>query len=436
MDQSSVKNTVTITDNRTGVSQDFPIIKVTQGFDGIDGGKLRDTMKLEFNDAGLGSTAHCKSAITYIDGDKGILRHRGYAIEDLAANSSFLETACLLRDGELPSAQKLADFKKEMAKNADVPDYVAQTIKIQPKHADSMAILQTATAAMQSALTDDSAHLMIAKMPTLVAMTIRHKQGKEFVAPDANLPYAENFLKMCFADDNGEFQADPILAATMDRFMILHADHEQNASTADVRVARSTLANKVSCTSVGVAALQGSRHGGANTAVLNMLDEIESVDNIDAYLQRVERKEVDLMGFGHRVYKNHDPRARVFKEVSDLLLKALNVNDPRLEIAKELESRALETEYFQKRKLFPNVDFYSGLSLSAMGFKREDFTAFFALARTVGWVAQMEEFDRDPQNRIARPRQAYVGEVERSYVPMEQRMMGHNSAGAGQALTL
>lgn len=436
-DAAKNNNTVTITDNRTGVSENFPIVTVTQGLDAINGEKLRGSkLKLEFLDAGLNSTAHCKSAITYIDGDAGILRHRGYNIEDLAANSSFLEVACLLRDGELPSAQKLENFKREMAENASVPREIGAIIRTFDSNADPMIMLQTATAAMSAQVKDDKAHLMIAKMPTLIAMTIRHKQGKDFIAPDATLPYAENFLKMCFADNKGQYKADPVMVEAMDRFLILHADHEQNASTSVIRGARSTLANKVSSMSAAVAALSGSRHGGANTAVLNMLDDIGTVDNIDAFLERVERKEVDLMGFGHRVYKNYDPRAGVLKQVVDPLFEALNVNDPRLEIAKELERRALGLEYFQKRKLFPNVDFYSGLLFEAIGFNRNDFTMNFALGRTPGWVAQMEEFDRDPQNRIARPRQSYVGEVERQYVPMERRMMGHNSAGAGQTLAL
>lgn len=435
MEQSGAKNTVTITDNRTGTSQEFPIIKVTQGLDNIDLMNLRAKFNLESFDAGLGSTAHCKSAITYIDGDAGILRHRGYTIEELAEKSSFLETACLLRDGELPSAQKLADFKKEMAENASVPREIDAIIRTFDSNADPMIMLQTATAAMSAQVKDDKAHLMIAKMPTLVAMTIRHKQGKEFVAPDPTLSYAENFLKMCFADDNGEYKANSTMTAAMDRFLILHADHEQNASTSVVRGTRSTQATKLVSMSAAIGALSGPRHGGANTAVLNMLDKIETVDGIDAFLERVEKKECELMGFGHRVYKNTDPRAGVLKQVVDPLLEALNVNDPRVEIAKELEKRALGTEYFQKRKLFPNVDFYSGLAFSAMGFERNDFTTLFALGRTPGWVAQMEELDRDPQNRITRPRQAYVGEVERHYVPMEQRMMGHNSASVGQTLT-
>jgi citrate synthase len=378
-------------------------------------------------DPGFTSTASCQSAITYIDGDAGILLHRGYPIDQLAEQSSFMEVSYLLLHGELPSATELKDFSWTISRHTMVHEQLSTFYRGFRRDAHPMAILCGVVGALSSFYHDSTditdpkqrmiaSHRLIAKMPTLVAMAHKYSVGQPFLYPQNDLSYTGNFLRMTFGVPAEPYEVNPIIEAAMDKIFILHADHEQNASTSTVRLAGSSGANPFACMAAGIACLWGPAHGGANEAALNMLREIGDVKRIPEYIARAKDKNdpFRLMGFGHRVYKNFDPRAKVMKATADEVLKELNINDPVLDVAKELEHIALNDPYFIDKKLYPNVDFYSGVILNAIGFPTEMFTALFALARTVGWVAQWNEM-------IGRPRQLYVGQTARDYTPVSSR---------------
>jgi citrate synthase len=407
---------------------ELPIYSGSTGPDVIDVRQLVSKGLFTY-DPGFVSTASCESKITYIDGDNGILLHRGYAIEDLAANSTYLETCYLLIHGELPSAKQMEVFEKEITTNTMVHEQLIQFFRGFRRDAHPMAIMCGVVGALSAfyhdQLDNDNAehrekaiHRLIAKMPTLAAMCYKYSIGQPFVFPREELTYAENFLHMMFSKPTKDSNVDPVLARAMDKIFMLHADHEQNASTSTVRLAGSSGANPFACIASGIAALWGPAHGGANEAVLNMLEEIGDVSNIDAFVAKAKDKDdpFRLMGFGHRVYKNFDPRATVMRETCDEVLALLGIdNDPLLQIAKRLEQIALEDEYFIQRKLYPNVDFYSGIILKAIGIPSSMFTVIFAVARTVGWISHWHEMLNSPY-RIGRPRQLYTGETKRSYL--------------------
>ena len=407
---------------------ELPIYSGSTGPDVIDVRQLVSKGLFTY-DPGFVSTASCESKITYIDGDNGILLHRGYAIEDLAANSTYLETCYLLIHGERPSAKQMEVFEKEITTNTMVHEQLIQFFRGFRRDAHPMAIMCGVVGALSAfyhdQLDNDNAehrekaiHRLIAKMPTLAAMCYKYSIGQPFVFPREELTYAENFLHMMFSKPTKDSDVDPVLARAMDKIFMLHADHEQNASTSTVRLAGSSGANPFACIASGIAALWGPAHGGANEAVLNMLEEIGDVSNIDAFVAKAKDKDdpFRLMGFGHRVYKNFDPRATVMRETCDEVLALLGIdNDPLLQIAKRLEQIALEDEYFIQRKLYPNVDFYSGIILKAIGIPSSMFTVIFAVARTVGWISHWHEMLNSPY-RIGRPRQLYTGETKRSYL--------------------
>src|ERR687884_1841108 len=385
-------------------------------------------------DPGFTSTGSCESKITYIDGDEGILLYRGYPIEQLAEHGDFLETCYLLLYGELPTPAQKADFDYRVTRHTMVHEQMSRFFQGFRRDAHPMAVMVGTVGAL-SAFYHDSTDIsdphqrmvasirMIAKMPTIAAMAYKYSIGQPFIYPKNDLDYASNFLRMCFAVPCEEYKANAVLARAMDRIFILHADHEQNASTSTVRLAGSSGANPFACIAAGCACLWGPAHGGANEAALNMLAEIGRPERIPEYVRRAKDKNdpFRLMGFGHRVYKNFDPRAKVMKATADEVLKELNISDPVLDVAKELEQIALHDDYFIEKKLYPNVDFYSGVILNAIGFPTDMFTALFALARTVGWVAQWNEMISDPEQKIGRPRQLYVGEPQRDYVPVDKR---------------
>ena len=386
-------------------------------------------------DPGFTSTGSCDSAITYIDGLEGVLLHRGYSIEELTEKSSYLEVAYLLLNGELPTIDACTRFRNELNSHSMVDEQLIRFFSGFRRDAHPMAIMVGVVGAL-SAFYHDSLdihdarqrHLatmrLIAKMPTIAAMAYKYTCGQPFVYPTNELSYTENFLKMMFSVPSEEYVPNPVLAEALEKIFILHADHEQNASTSTVRLAGSSQANPFACIAAGIASLWGPAHGGANEAVLSMLDEIGHKDNIPEYLARAKDKDdpFRLMGFGHRVYKNHDPRAKVLKNSAHAVLNELGVIDqPLFELAIELERIALEDPYFIEKKLFPNVDFYSGIILQAMGFPTSMFTVLFALARTSGWVAQWKEMISEPVQKIGRPRQRYVGYKQRAFVPMDDR---------------
>ncbi len=386
-------------------------------------------------DPGFTSTAACDSSITYIDGDKGELLYRGYPIDQLAEDSHFLEVCYLLLYGDLPNKELLEDFKSRVTNHTMLHEQMTNFYRGFRRDAHPMAIVTGVVGAL-SAFYHDSTDIrdpmqrqvasirMIAKMPTIAAWAYKYSIGQPFVYPRNDLSYAANFMHMCFSVPTEDYKVDPIMAEAMDRIFTLHADHEQNASTSTVRLAGSSNANPFACIAAGVACLWGPAHGGANEAALNMLKEIGDVSRIPEYIARAKDKDdpFRLMGFGHRVYKSYDPRAKVMQQSAKEVLELVGVeNDPILKVAQELEKIALEDEYFVKRNLYPNVDFYSGIVLSAMGFPTSMFTAIFALARTVGWIAQWKEMIEDPDQRIGRPRQLYTGEPMRDYVPVEKR---------------
>ncbi|WP_102958456.1 citrate synthase [Mangrovicella endophytica] len=386
-------------------------------------------------DPGFSSTASCESKITYIDGDEGILMHRGYPIEQLAERGDFLETCYLLLYGELPTAREKDDFVHRVTHHTMVHEQMSRFYSGFRRDAHPMAVMVGSVGAL-SAFYHDSTDIadphqrmvasirMIAKTPTLGAMAYKYHIGQPFVYPRNELSYAENFLHMCFAVPCEPYKINPVLARAMDRIFILHADHEQNASTSTVRLAGSSGANPFACIAAGIACLWGPAHGGANEAALNMLGEIGHKDRIPEFIARAKDKNdpFRLMGFGHRVYKNYDPRAKIMQQTCHEVLEELGIkDDPLLEVAMELEHIALNDDYFVEKKLYPNVDFYSGITLKALGFPTTMFTVLFAVARTVGWIAQWKEMIEDPQQRIGRPRQLYTGATHRDYVPIDQR---------------
>jgi citrate synthase len=418
-----------------GKTIDLPILSPTVGPDVIDIRKLYAEGDVFTYDPGFTSTAACDSTITYIDGDKGELLYRGYPIEQLAQHSTHLETCFLLLYGNLPTASELKDFTDRVTKHTMVHEQMHYFFRGFRRDAHPMATMVGVVGAM-SAFYHDSTDIndpwqrevaairMIAKLPTIAAMAYKYSVGQPFVYPKNSLDYASNFLHMCFAVPCEEYVVQPALAKAMDRIMMLHADHEQNASTSTVRLAGSSGANPFACIAAGIACLWGPAHGGANQAALEQLREIGSVDRIPDFIKQAKDKTsgIRLMGFGHRVYKNYDPRAKVMKESCDEVLDLLGIhNNPTLQVAKELERIALEDEYFVTKKLYPNVDFYSGIILEAMGFPTAMFTPIFAISRTVGWISQWREMIADPTQKIGRPRQLYVGPTRRDYVDIARR---------------
>jgi citrate synthase len=416
-------------------SLDLPMHSPTLGPDVIDIRKLYAQGDVFTYDPGFTSTASCESAITYIDGDKGELLYRGYPIDQLAEKSHFLEVCYLLLYGELPDVAKLDDFVNRVTRHSMLHEQMHFFYRGFRRDAHPMAIICGVQGAMSSFYHDSidindpwqrevATIRMIAKMPTIVSWAFKYSLGQPFIYPNNDLDYASNFLRMCFAVPTEDYVVDPILTRAMDRIFTLHADHEQNASTSTVRLAGSSGANPFACIAAGIACLWGPAHGGANQACLEMLREIGTVDRIPEYIARAKDKNdpFRLMGFGHRVYKNFDPRAKVMKESADEVLGLLGIeNNPTLQVAKELERIALEDPYFVDKKLYPNVDFYSGIILDAMGFPTSMFTPIFALARTVGWIAQWKEMMQDPTQKIGRPRQLYTGSKNRDYVDIENR---------------
>ena len=431
---TDTRKTMTLTDNESGSSVELPVIDGSVGPDVLDIRKLYGETGMFTFDPGYGATGSCKSGLTYIDGDKGVLLHRGYPIESLANQSDFLEVAYLLLEGELPNTEQKAEFDNAIPRHTMVHEQLSIFYRGFRRDAHPMAIMCGVVGAL-SAFYHDSTDIqdptqrtiasrrLIAKIPTLAAMAYKYSLGQPFNYPRNNLTYAENFLHMCFAVPAEDYDINPILASAMDKIFILHADHEQNASTSTVRLAGSSGANPFACIAAGIASLWGPAHGGANEAVLNMLNEIGHKDNIPEYVNRARDRDdpFRLFGFGHRVYKNFDPRAKVLRETCHQVLDDLGVHDPLLELAMELEDMALRDQYFIDKKLYPNVDFYSGIILKAMGFPTSMFTVLFAVARTVGWVAQWNEMITDPMQRIGRPRQLYTGPTERPFVDLSKR---------------
>jgi citrate synthase len=417
-----------------GKELDYNIIDGSVGPQVIDIRKLYAQTGLFTYDPGFTSTASCDSALTYIDGDAGVLLHRGYPIDQLAEKSTFMEVAYLLLRGDLPTAMEFDQFEKTITRHTMVHEQLTAFFRGFRRDAHPMAVMCGVVGALSAFYHDSTditdpkqrmiaSHRLIAKMPTLAAMAFKYSTGQPFVYPRNDLSYTANFLHMTFSVPAEPYVVDPVIEKAMDRIFILHADHEQNASTSTVRLAGSSGANPFACIAAGIACLWGPAHGGANEAALNMLREIGTVERIPAYIARAKNKDdpFRLMGFGHRVYKNYDPRAKVMAATAKEVLEVMGVKDPIFDVARELERIALHDEYFVEKKLYPNVDFYSGIILSAMGFPTDMFTVLFALARTVGWVAQWNEMISDPEQKIGRPRQLYTGPAARDYVPVEQR---------------
>ncbi len=417
-----------------GQEYELPVMKATAGPDVIDIRKLYAQSDAFTFDPGFTSTASCESDLTFIDGGKGVLLHRGYPIGQLAEQATFMETAYLLLNASLPTQNELDGFNHTITNHTMLHEQLAKFFSGFRRDAHPMAIMCGVVGALSAFYHDStdindpehrkiSSHRLIAKMPTIAAMAYKYSMGQPFVYPDNSLSYTGNFLRMTFGVPAEEYVVDPVVERAMDRIFILHADHEQNASTSTVRLAGSSGANPFACIAAGIACLWGPAHGGANEAALNMLHEIGTVDRIPEYIARAKDKNdpFRLMGFGHRVYKNYDPRATVMQKTAAEVLEKLGVSDPIFDVAKELEQIALNDPYFVEKKLYPNVDFYSGVILSAIGFPTEMFTALFALARTVGWVAQWNEMISDPGQKIGRPRQLYTGPTERDFVPINQR---------------
>ncbi|KUR79687.1 citrate synthase [Novosphingobium sp. Fuku2-ISO-50] len=420
--------------NTAGKAVELPVKSGTLGPDVLDIRKLYAQTGQFTYDPGFTSTASCDSAITYIDGDEGVLLHRGYPIGQLAEQSTFMEVSYLMLNGELPNQAELDEFSRTMTRHSMVHEQLSSFYKGFRRDAHPMAVMCGVVGALSAFYHDStdiadpvhrkiSSHRLIAKMPTIAAMAYKYSVGQPFMYPDNSLSYTGNFLRMTFGVPAEEYQVIPEVERALDRIFILHADHEQNASTSTVRLAGSSGANPFACMAAGIACLWGPAHGGANEAALNMLREIGTPDRIQHYIDRAKDKNdpFRLMGFGHRVYKNYDPRATVMQKTVREVFKALNVTDPLFETALRLEEIALSDPYFVEKKLFPNVDFYSGIILSAIGFPTTMFTVLFALARTVGWVAQWNEMISDPGQKIGRPRQLYTGPAQRAYVPLDQR---------------
>jgi citrate synthase len=416
-----------------GKTVEMPVLKGTDGPAVVDIRKLYAEADVFTYDPGFTSTASCESKITFIDGDKGILLHRGYPIDQLAEQSTFLEVCYLLLNGELPSAKAYEDFQHNITYHTMLHEQFDRFFQGFRRDAHPMAIMVGAVGALSafyhdSTNVDDpqqrmiSSHRLIAKMPTIAARAFKYFRGQPFVHPRNDLSFSENFLRMCFSVPAEDWKPNPVLTKAMDRIFILHADHEQNASTSTVRLAGSSGANPFACIAAGIACLWGPAHGGANEEALNMLMEIGTVDRIPEYVQGVKDRRYRLMGFGHRVYKNYDPRATVMqKTCHEVLAEVGHQDDPLLKVAMELEKIALSDPYFIERKLYPNVDFYSGITLRALGFPPEMFTVLFALARTVGWISQWKEMIEDPSQKIGRPRQIYTGAPHRDYSSIDKR---------------
>jgi citrate synthase len=413
----------------------MPVRSGTIGPDVIDVGRLyRDTGCFTY-DPGFTSTANCSSRITYIDGDKGVLLYRGYPIEQLAQKSNFLEVCYILLYGDLPTKAQYDNFRNIVTRHTMVHEQMTRFFTGFRRDAHPMAVMCGSVGALSAFYHDSTdindpqqriiaSHRLIAKMPTLAAMAYKYSVGQPFIYPRNDLDYTANFLQMCFAVPCEPYVVNPVVARALDRILILHADHEQNASTSTVRLAGSSGANPFACIAAGIACLWGPAHGGANEAALRMLEEIGTVDRVPEYVKKAKDKnsEFRLMGFGHRVYKNYDPRAKVMQQTCHEVLDSLGVRDQQiLKVAMELERIALQDDYFIEKKLYPNIDFYSGITLRAMGFPLSMFTVLFAVARTVGWVAQWKEMIEDPEQKIGRPRQLYIGATERPYLPIDRR---------------
>jgi citrate synthase len=417
-----------------GKEVEYPILTGSVGPDVVDIRKLyAQTGKFTY-DPGFTSTASCESGLTYIDGDEGVLLHRGYPIGQLAEQSSFMEVAYLLLNGELPNESELTNFNTTITRHTMLHEQLATFYRGFRRDAHPMAVMCGVAGALSAFYHDSTditdpkqrmiaSHRLIAKMPTIAAMAYKYSVGQPFLYPDNSLSYTGNFLRMTFGVPAEEYVVNPVIERALDRIFILHADHEQNASTSTVRLAGSSGANPFACIAAGIACLWGPAHGGANEAALNMLHEIGRPERIPEFIARAKDKNdpFRLMGFGHRVYKNYDPRATVMQKTVREVFKELNVSDPVFEVAIQLEEMALKDPYFIEKKLFPNVDFYSGVILSAIGFPTTMFTALFALARTVGWVAQWNEMISDPEQKIGRPRQLYTGPTQRDYLPVGKR---------------
>jgi citrate synthase len=428
-------NSVTLIDNRTNARVDLPVLTGSTGPSVIDIRKLYDETGFFTYDPGFTSTGSCESKITYIDGDAGILMHRGYSIEELAEKSDFMEVCYLLLFGELPTAEEKVKFERDISQHTMLHEQINYFFRGFRRDAHPMAVMVGVVGALSAFYPDSSditdphqrmvaSYRLIAKMPTIAAQAYKYSIGQPFVYPRNDYKFAENFLHMTFAVPTEEFKVNPVLARAIDRIFILHADHEQNASTSTVRLAGSSGANPFACLAAGIASLWGPAHGGANEAVLMMLREIGTKERIPEFLKRAKDKNdaFRLMGFGHRVYKNYDPRASVMRKSCHEVLHELGLeNEPLLQLAMELERIALEDDYFVERKLFPNVDFYSGIILQALGLPTYMFTVMFAVSRTVGWLSQWLEMMQDPGRKIGRPRQLYTGHTARPYVPLHER---------------
>lgn len=427
------KRTATLTVDGKSVS--FPVYDATEGQSVIDITKLYAETGMFTFDPGFLSTASCESKITFIDGDVGILRYRGYDIDKLADQSDYLEVSYLLLNGELPNAKEKAEFDRKITLHTMIHEQLHFLFRGFPRASHPMAVMAGAASSLSAVYHDSldvnsaeqrelAAYRLIAKMPTLAAMAYKYSIGQPFIYPQNDLGFSENFLHMMFSTPCEKYKVNPVLARAMDKILILHADHEQNASTSTVRMAGSSGANPFACIAAGIASLWGPAHGGANEAVINMLREIGDVSHIPEFIKKVKDKNsgVKLMGFGHRVYKNYDPRATVLRETCQEVLAELGqINEPLLKIAVELERIALSDEYFIERKLYPNVDFYSGIIYRAMGIPSKMFTVLFAVARTAGWIAQWKEMMDDPKNKIGRPRQLFTGAEPRDFVPLNKR---------------
>ena len=413
---------------------EFPVLEGSVGPEVVDIRKLYANTGRFTYDPGFTSTASCESTLTYIDGEEGVLLHRGYPIGQLAEDSSFMEVAYLLLNGELPNQQEMEDFNWTISRHTMVHEQLLQFFRGFRRDAHPMAVMCGVVGALSAFYHDStdiadpehrtiSSHRLIAKMPTIAAAAYKYSIGQPFLYPDNSLSYTGNFLRMTFGVPAEPYELHPAVERALDRIFILHADHEQNASTSTVRLAGSSGANPFACIAAGIACLWGPAHGGANEAALNMLREIGTPDRINHFIERAKDKDdpFRLMGFGHRVYKNYDPRATVMQKTVREVFDALKVKDPLFETALQLEEIALNDDYFAEKKLFPNVDFYSGIILSAIGFPTTMFTVLFALARTVGWVAQWNEMISDPGQKIGRPRQLYTGPTQRDYVPIGER---------------
>ena len=424
----------TLFNNETGQSFEVPVISGNDGPNVLDIRSIYKDTGMFTYDPGFTSTASCDSGITFIDGHKGILRYRGYSVKDLATNSNFMEVCYLLLHGDLPSPTDRKRFENVIRNHTMLHQQIVNLYRGFRRDAHPMAIMVGVVGALSAFYHNNAdysdpnqrmiaCHRLVSKIATIGSMAYKYSIGQPFVFPKNDLPYTENFLHMTFSVPTEEYIVNPIVARALDRFFILHADHEQNASTSTVRLAGSSGANPFACIAAGIASLWGPAHGGANEAVIHMLEEIGEMKNIPSYIEKAKDKDdpFRLMGFGHRVYKSYDPRAEVIKESAHEVLSELNISDPLLDIALELEKIALKDKYFIEKQLYPNVDFYSGIILKAIGFPTSMFTVLFSIGRTIGWVSQWKEMLEDPHQKIGRPRQLYIGKTERDYIDIKNR---------------